>query len=970
MLLKFFRSIDRSSYFYVNVFAEGGTLVSLEGSNLGIREEDVRGKITIGNSPCELVNYDVSVKIECRTGPATKAMNATVRIGDADSKVHFEFKDFQVSRVTPNFGPVSGGTELTIIGQNLNIGSSIIAYLDDYICHLNSSAVTSTMLNCITSMAKTVENIRTLTLIIDLANRTLQCDHRHHFISQELQNNFNQNNGQCSIFNYTMDPKIMQIKPLKAFKSGGRELSIHGSNLHVVAKPRMSVIFGDKIVNTTVCTVINSNQMKCPSPSIDEAYKTYFIEGKKKFGDKSKDAILQDSLIASTSPYLFHDNQMNLQISFIMDNVKTVKDLNKHFQHLRSNLIYVEDPVYYPFIDFIKLYKGDTLVIEGENLNLASDESDVRVTVGTATCNVTSLALSQLVCIPPKQQPDSTDDNGIETELPLVVVHVGKNMKYKLGYLKYDLLKPYVFSQAMIVLAASTFILAIVLVIILITYRRKTTQAEREYKKIQIQMDTLESNVRLECKQAFAELQTDILDLTADLENSGIPTLDHVNFVMKVFFPGVSDHPVLNGHRGRINILRTNYDAAMLQFEQLINNKYFLLTFIETLECQRTFNIRDKVNVASLTMIVLMNKMEYATDILKWLLLRLVDKSVQTKHPHLMLRRTESVVEKMLTNYMAICMYDNLKECSGSSLFLLFKAIKHQVEKGPVDCITHEARYSLSEDRLLREQIDAFNITLHIIQDDLEDKIQCKVLDQDTISQVKSKILDALFKNTPFSLRPSIHDVDLEWRNGRAGHLILQDEDLTTKTINGWKRLNTLSHYGVKESAVMSLVARQHDSFNASTIKSVHPSYYCTNTSQSHMLLNSMMEHNSSVYQSTLSQSHKNQYFKLYHLVKTNVDDNIFGAYPTKSSQNHTFLPSNISVDRTHKAIPEIYLTRLLATKGTVQTFVDDFFHTILTVNNKLPIAVKWLFDLLDEAARRHPETNDPKVIHAWKSNR
>ena len=43
-------------------------------------------------------------------------------------------------------------------------------------------------------------------------------------------------------------------------------------------------------------------------------------------------------------------------------------------------------------------------------------------------------------------------------------------------------------------------------------------KAEREYKRIQIQMDTLENNVRSECKQAFAELQTDMSDLTDDLE--------------------------------------------------------------------------------------------------------------------------------------------------------------------------------------------------------------------------------------------------------------------------------------------------------------------------------------------------------------------------------------------------------------------------------------------------------------------
>lgn len=87
------------------------------------------------------------------------------------------------------------------------------------------------------------------------------------------------------------------------------------------------------------------------------------------------------------------------------------------------------------------------------------------------------------------------------------------------------------------------------------------------------------------------------------------------------------------------------------------------------------------MNVASLLMVVLMGKMEYATDVLRNLLLRLMEKSVSTKHPQLMLRRTESVVEKMLTNWMALCMYKYLKDYAGSSLFLLYKAIKHQIEK-------------------------------------------------------------------------------------------------------------------------------------------------------------------------------------------------------------------------------------------------------------------------------------------------
>jgi hypothetical protein len=105
------------------------------------------------------------------------------------------------------------------------------------------------------------------------------------------------------------------------------------------------------------------------------------------------------------------------------------------------------------------------------------------------------------------------------------------------------------------------------------------------------------------------------------------------------------------------------------------------------------------------------------------------------------------------------------------------------------------------------------------------------------------------------------------------------------------------------------------------------------------------------------------------------LDEHYFGTAfgNNKNQPHHPFLPPSnncATVERTHKAIPEIYLTRLLATKGTIQKFVDDFFSTILTVNEKLPPAVKWLYDLLDDAARRHPETNDIKIIHAWKSNR
>ncbi|XP_076249106.1 plexin B [Calliopsis andreniformis] len=958
---------------------EGGTLVTIEGSNLGLKESDVEGKIHIGNTPCTLVDYEVSVRIVCRTGRHEATDTASVVVGNdagyTESAVLFNYKDIRLSGVYPTVGPQSGGTQLAITGMYLNIGSTISAYLDELPCHVNATQASSTRLTCVTSKSDRVRKINRLTLSIDGANRTLE----------------------GNPYNYTHDPTIMEIKPLTSFASGGRMITVHGTNLDTIQKPEMEVYFDNEPlpVNRTVCTVLNPTQMECPSPSVAKRFMTLRRNVRAAASSQSTPA----------QSLKLKEAQLYLKIAFIMDNVESVRDLEKHFQNLRNRLLYVEDPKFLAFPRNIKLYKGDTLVIEGENLIYASDESDVNVTVGTMPCNVTSLALTQLVCIPPDQQPADTDEVGIKTEngLPLVVVRVGKSLRFPIGYLRYEVIKSYpIPPEAIAGIAAGTFGLVFLFVLVLIIYRRKSTQAEREYKRIQIQMDTLESNVRMECKQAFAELQTDMTDLTADLESSGIPTLDHKNYIMKVFFPGVTHHPILNDPRSRSNVSRTNYDAAMIQFEQLINNKYFVLTFIETLEAQKDFNIRDKVNVASLLMVVLMSKMEYATDILMNLLLRLIEKAVNTKHPQLMLRRTESVVEKMLTNWMALCMYNYLKDYAGSSLFLLFKAIKHQIEKGPVDVITHDARYSLSEERLLREQIEHSVVTLHVVQDDLDEKIQCKVLDCDTINQVKSKILDALYKNTPFSLRPSVHDVDLEWRHGRGGHLTLQDEDLTTKCSGEWKKINTLAHYGVKESAVMSLIPRQNDSFSVACKPPCHnckPSHYhhqqqpihhhphhhhlhrhANHCSSTHLPSAPAINLISPVYNHSVSglyfesqhsppiitangdvESGHGGNQRLYHLVRP-IEENHYppGMGFTSSKHHHP--------ERTHKAIPEIFLTRLLSTKGTVQKFVDDFLNTILTANEALPSAVKWLFDLLDEAAKQHGII-DPEVPHAWKSN-
>ncbi|TMS19697.1 Plexin-A1 [Larimichthys crocea] len=340
------------------------------------------------------------------------------------------------------------------------------------------------------------------------------------------------------------------------------------------------------------------------------------------------------------------------------------------------------------------------------------------VLIGETPC-VLTLSESQLLC----EWPNLTGEHK-------VTVRVG-GFEYSPGTLQ-------IYSDSLLTLPAIIGIggggglLLLVIIAVLIAYKRKSRDADRTLKRLQLQMDNLESRVALECKEAFAELQTDIHELTQELDGAGIPFLDYRTYAMRVLFPGIEDHPVLKEME-----VPANVEKALTLFGQLLTKKHFLLTFIRTLEAQRSFSMRDRGNVASLIMTALQGEMEYATGVLKQLLSDLIDKNLESKnHPKLLLRRTESVAEKMLTNWFTFLLYKFLKECAGEPLFMLYCAMKQQMEKGPIDSITGEARYSLSEDKLIRQQIDYKTLTLHCVNPENENapEVTVKSLNCDTVN--------------------------------------------------------------------------------------------------------------------------------------------------------------------------------------------------------------------------------------------
>ena len=621
----------------------------------------------------------------------------------------------------------------------------------------------------------------------------------------------------------------------------------------------------------------------------------------------------------------------------------------------------------------------------------------MEVTIGTAPCNVTSLSRNQLTCRPPPVQPTAVGPN--PSDNPEVVVMVGRSLRYVIGKLSYDSPNSgegQLPKSVIIGVTIASGVLVFVFICVVIAYRRKSTESSRVLKSMQEHMDMLELQVAAECKEAFAELQTEMTDLTSDLTSGGIPFLDYRMYAMKILFPSMEEHTLLQWERPE----HVRKEKPLRLFGQLLMNKTFLLLFIRTLESNRYFYMRDRVNVASLIMVTLQSKMEYCTDILKTLLAELIEKCMEGKsHPKLLLRRTESVAEKMLSAWFTFLLYKFLRECAGEPLYLLFRAIKHQVDKGPVDCVTSEARYSLSEEKLIRQSIEYKIMTVYVsispqtiyvsgleAHTDTTDT-SVKVLDCDTITQVKDKALDTIYRSTPYSQRPRKEDLDLEWRTGTSGRLILYDEDSTSKVEGDWKKLNTLAHYRVPDGALLTLIPKQSSMYNLSILSERqgghlnhsgtahsdkgHHKYETLNLNLSKFSSASppmgratspMNHHGSHGHAHERSHDRERDHdpsVKVWHLVRHHDHGDNRGGKDGSGDQ------------RGNKMVSEIYLTRLLSTKITLQKYVDDLFETIFSIANRgsaLPLAIKYMFDFLDDQALQHGIT-DPEVVHTWKSN-
>ncbi|XP_071961330.1 plexin-A1-like [Antedon mediterranea] len=874
-------------------------VITLTGQDLGQRVEDLN--IEVGGKPCKIrpTSYQVAKEICCEAPSFPNAGSQSIKVminGHSTIIGNLKYQTPTFSSVQPSEGIEAGGTVIKIRGNNLYFSSTSVS-IDKADCDIIRKD--SNEIECKTGTKVNGSG----TIMVKFGNVVY--------------------NSSVKYF-YQPNPTIYDYNPKTSIKAGGRIVRVNGSNFQYVQDAKMRVEFKDNQIFESNCTDKTQVSMICSSPAVE-----FNASRRKRQADnRGKEA----------------------SVKFVLDGF-FVSGADT------GGVTFFPDPVYYIFTNFSYTLVDDDgfytlsdqthILLFGVDLELASDKSDVTVFVGDTKLKVEELGKTYVRVALPKERLDST-----------MVTADHNNIHVQFGEIRYLTNKVNLLS---IIIACTVVVFIIIIAILTIRYLRKSHRIKSEVKNIRLEMEELEMAVQEEAREAIADLALGLTDITDNLKGAGMPFLSHRDYACSMLFTGFEIVP--DSFEIDVRDEDEVKTSALLKFSKLLLDKQFLLAFIRMMNNNRKMTIREKGNFASLLTVAMIieNKMEYMTEILEILLKEYIEDHVYSKKAKQVLIRNETVTEKLLSNWIALSMYNYLKYHAAFPLYLLFQAIKCRIKMGPVDAVSHYSTYSLSIDHILPSGIDYKEITLVVVLSDEDgEQIEVKVLTCDSISQVKMRFLDAMYKNSNHSDRPMISEVDLEWRNGKNGHLVLHDKDATSQRSGRWQKINTLGDFGVTDRSIMALVMRKSDIDCDVQVELVSPTSNNSTKSQGYQNVVLTTENTKQFdFQTEEGMSY-------YHLVKE--DD--FLETRDRSAAPKEFKRGQTIQYKRKKMVKEINFPKLVATKNTIEEYVDDMFKAIMkppSDAHKVPLAIKYLFDLFDKEGKTHDV--DGSILKTWKNN-
>ncbi|KPP77986.1 hypothetical protein Z043_102545, partial [Scleropages formosus] len=203
---------------------EGKTKLTICGRDFGFNKSERFDAsvvaISVGKAECVLdAKESSSNRLVCMVNrvkaPQAEAAVKIYSGKESTQKKGFSFVNPVVHKISPTFGPKSGGTVLTISGNFLDSGNTRQVTIGNSVCEMIK--ISANMLIC-RSPAQKFSSNQTVKLTIDSVIREAP-----------------------SPFMYNEDPFIDSIQPTRSFISGGSTLSAHGAYLQSVLQPQMII---------------------------------------------------------------------------------------------------------------------------------------------------------------------------------------------------------------------------------------------------------------------------------------------------------------------------------------------------------------------------------------------------------------------------------------------------------------------------------------------------------------------------------------------------------------------------------------------------------------------------------------------------------------------------------------------------------------------------------------------------------
>ncbi|ROL43179.1 Plexin-A2 [Anabarilius grahami] len=211
---------------------EGGTRVTIRGVNLGLSFSDMVNNVQIAGVQCtpQENGYIIAEQIVCEMDASPKdSKPGPVHLCVGECKPELQTRSSQlysfvmpsVTGLSPSRGPESGGTKVTIMGENLGAGSSVTVLFGNQTCEFYERTMTEIV--CYSAPSLTGVGSVPINVSVDRA----------------------QVHGSLN-FEYIDDPTVQRIEPEWSIASGHTPLVVTGTNLDVIQEPRIRIKYGGR----------------------------------------------------------------------------------------------------------------------------------------------------------------------------------------------------------------------------------------------------------------------------------------------------------------------------------------------------------------------------------------------------------------------------------------------------------------------------------------------------------------------------------------------------------------------------------------------------------------------------------------------------------------------------------------------------------------------------------------------------